>query len=552
MIVCGACGHENPDTSEFCKSCGRFLEYTRTPQPDQPAPRPPGRATPPEPGPQTLRDPVVTIDLPAGPAGPGESLILRARVRNASSIVDRVSLTIVGPSAAWWKVEPASVSLYPATEADVRLEFRPPKSPDLPAGPTRVGLLARTDLPDVRMTTSEFEIVVGPITDVSSELVPRTSHGRRTGHHVVNVANAGNAPWRAAVRAVDPDARLHLSVTPENAVVPAGGRASVEIAAGGRGFNFLGPPDVTPFVIELRPADGGPLITHEARFEQPSLFRVVPLAIATGLAAAVLVVAAVLAGWVKIPPPPPSPTPTASAATPTPTSTSRASETAGPSETPTATPDETPTPTPIATPTPPAVDQRAQQWADELNFGPPIGVTIPTSDGAGLFQAFEKGVVYVRPDGTAVPMFGDILGHYTCLIEGQPGIGCHTTNDMPPSILDTLGYPSAREDEADGEPFQIFDLGGIYCLNGCGSAVFQPLEPIWQTFRGPLGLPVRDQIQTDQFNNAWLGRFQNGFLMVDPGGVDWFACGYDGSTISSSGIPTDCTGWAAYVKSLGD
>ena len=550
MIVCGACGHENPDSGEFCQSCGRFLEYTRRPDPDQPQARAPERPAPPPPGPQTLREPVVTITPPSEPARPGEALIVTARIRNASTIVDRVSVTIVGPSAAWWKIEPASVSLYPGTEAEIRLELRPPRGPDLVAGSTSVGLQAKTDPPDVRMSTAQFDVVIEARPEVTTELIPRTSRGRRTGRHVVTVTNRGNAPWQASVRAVDPDARLRLRVQPETLEVAAGSRANVRVVAGGS-FNFVGPTDATSFIVELRPVDGGPPITHEARFEQASLFRTVPLAVMGGLAAVIIVVLAALSGWVKLPPQA-TPTPSATGATPSPTATSAASATPTvASVQPSVTPEVTPTAE--VTPTPPSVADWAQQWADELGLGSPVGVTVPVDDRVGQFQAFESGVVYLRPDGKAWPIRGDILGKWGCLLDLGEGVNCLAPGGVPAQVVPVLGYPTDAErlDQAN-EPFQRFDHGGIYCYQGCGSIIYEPLDPVWQTLSGTLGTPIRDQIQTDQFNNAFLGRFVNGFLMVSPETSDWIACGYDGRVISSSGIQSDCTGWAAYVKSLGD
>ena len=539
MIVCGACGHENPETAEFCQSCGRFLEYTRTPPDDQPVARTPARPPPPEPGPQTLRDPVITLALPEEAVSPGQSLIVTARVRNASSIVDRVALTIHGPSAAWWKLVPASVSLYPGTEAEVRLEFRPPKGSELLAGPTRVELRAQTEPPEVRTTTSEFQVVVEPVTVPSSELVPRTSRGRRTGRHTLTLTNGGNAPWPATVRAVDPDARIRLVVSPGTVEVPAGGRTTVEIVATG-GFNFVGPADVRPFVIEVRPADGGPAITHEARFEQSALFRAIPLALILGLAAAMLFVIALMAGCIEIPPPNGTPSPDGSDASPSPSASD-----ATPSP---VTPSPSVTPTPSVSPSP-GVAEWAQQWADDLNLGAPNGVTIPTEDGLGAFQDFRDGVVYLRPDGDSWPIVSEIGKKWRCLLAIQYELPCGSTSPFPGPVTN-LGYPTGQQQTADGRDYQLFDNGGLYCSDQCAFAVYQPVEPVWQTLRGTLGLPIKDQIQTDQFGDASLGRFQEGFLLVQPNDGDWIACTYDGAVISSSGIQADCAGWARYVKNL--
>ena len=99
---------------------------------------------------------------------------------------------------------------------------------------------------------------------------------------------------------------------------------------------------------------------------------------------------------------------------------------------------------------------------------------------------------------------------------------------------------------------QLFDKGGIYCSDQCAYAIYEPVETVWQTLRSTLGLPIEDQFLTDQFGDASLGRFEEGFLLVQPNDGDWVACTYDGAVISSSEIPADCVGWAAYVKSLHD
>jgi uncharacterized protein with LGFP repeats len=126
---------------------------------------------------------------------------------------------------------------------------------------------------------------------------------------------------------------------------------------------------------------------------------------------------------------------------------------------------------------------------------------------------------------------------------------CGSTSPLPGPVSD-LGYPTDVEQTADGRAYQLFDHGGLYCSDQCAFSVYQPVEPVWQTLRSALGLPIRDQLLTDQFGDASLGRFEEGFLLVQPDGGDWVACTYDGAVISSSGIQADCVGWAQYVKNL--
>lgn len=545
MIECGTCGQSNPAGTEFCTNCGRFLEWTK-PSSTELAARTPQRPNARELGAPELRDPVITLDPPTSRVAPGESLVLKGRVKNASSIVDRFDLAIVGPLAAWSKIEPATVSLYPGTENEVRLEFRPPRGPDLPAGPISVGLRATTAAPEVRMATVEVIVEVAPVPDASAEISPRTSRAMRSGRHTVSITNRGNAPWRAIARAIDPDAALNLAVQPEAVEVASGTTGTLRVTPRGKGFNWFGAPDATSFKVELRPTEGGAPISLDARFEQTSLIRRLPLAVAGGLLAVGIIGVGVLAGWIppgRGPTPPPASLATAGAGTvtPAPPNEPPPTETTAPSQAP---PTETTPPTEA-----PAVATWAIDAANAIGgFGNPVDVTVPTEDGVGAYQAFDNGVVYLRPDGTAVPMFGDILGTWRCRLAGQGGTGCPPGRTGP---LAELGYPSDREQRQDGEPYQIFDLGGIYCLRGCGYIVFGPVNSIWQDLRSSgIGLPVRDVVATTEVGDWWLGRFEQGFIFAEISGEDFVACMYDARIIQTSMGLTDCSGFASAVPGI--
>jgi hypothetical protein len=546
MIVCGACGHTNAQGTEFCANCGRFLEWTQESPPEQPISRPPQAPKPQEPGPASLRDPVVTVDPPTAPVAPGEALVLTARVRNMSGIVDGFALTIAGISAAWWKVTPTRIKLYPSTEGEIRLEFRPPRGPQLLAGVIPAALSARSDGTDARMTSTEFSVEVMPVTDPSAEIVPRTSRAIRTGHHRIRVSNErGNAPWRAVARAADPDALLTFGVEPEALEVPPGGTGNVAVAVQAPSMNWYGRPDATSFTVELRPTDGAPPIRLDGQFEQRSLVRGLPLALAAGLLAVVLFAVGVLAGW--IPPRPPDASASVEAkltdapATPTPPT---ESQTTAPSASAGVTPGPTDEPTP-------AVAGWAIDAANAIGgFGNPVGVTVPTDDGAGQFQAFDNGVFYLTPDGVAVPLVGDILGTWRCRLVDDPGHGCP---QGPIGPLVALGFPTAPEQRANNEPFQLFEHGGIYCDNGCGFVVTDPIHALWRGLLPEgidIGLPTHDVIATDQLGGGWLGRFKSGFILSNADGGDWLSCSYEGDLIRTSLPLSDCVGFAVFVKSL--
>jgi uncharacterized protein with LGFP repeats len=183
-------------------------------------------------------------------------------------------------------------------------------------------------------------------------------------------------------------------------------------------------------------------------------------------------------------------------------------------------------------------------------FGEALGVTQTTDRGDGAYQAFENGVVYLRPDGNAVPMFGNILGTWRCRLAGSDGVDCQADKTGP---LPALGYPKDREHLKFNEAWQDFDLGGIYCYKGC-HVLTEPLRSIWVEAGGGdtrgIGLPIKDVEASDQLGGGWLGRFNEGFIFTDFRGVAYVASSYGGEIVKTSLPLTDCFGFAEAVKGM--
>ncbi len=70
---------------------------------------------------------------------PGAQANTEIRVRNNGTVVDQFTIAVLGDATAWSAAEPPVVSLFPGAEQVVRVTFRPPRSPDVPAdnGSTR-------------------------------------------------------------------------------------------------------------------------------------------------------------------------------------------------------------------------------------------------------------------------------------------------------------------------------------------------------------------------------------------------------------------------------
>jgi len=55
----------------------------------------------------------------------GARAVATIRVRNTGSIVDRFDIDVVGVTASWATVDPASLSLFPGAEGTATITFAP-------------------------------------------------------------------------------------------------------------------------------------------------------------------------------------------------------------------------------------------------------------------------------------------------------------------------------------------------------------------------------------------------------------------------------------------
>jgi hypothetical protein len=156
----------------------------------------------------------------------GAETTCEVRIWNVGDVVDAFDVQVLGPAAAWTTVEPATVPLFPGASGVARLTFRPPRDASVPAGPMPFGarVVSQAAGPATAVV-EEGSLDVGPFTEVSAELLPRTSHGRFSGHHRIHLSNRGNTP--AAVRLAGSDAEQALTFSLGRGIVAVGpGRAA--------------------------------------------------------------------------------------------------------------------------------------------------------------------------------------------------------------------------------------------------------------------------------------------------------------------------------------
>ena len=115
---------------------------------------------------------------------PGAQANTEIRVRNNGTVVDQFTIAVLGDATAWSAAEPPVVSLFPGAEQVVRVTFRPPRSPDVPAGPMAFGVRVLSQEDPAGSVVEEGVLQIGAFSDTSAELapqdIPRTDRARPT------------------------------------------------------------------------------------------------------------------------------------------------------------------------------------------------------------------------------------------------------------------------------------------------------------------------------------------------------------------------------------
>ncbi|WP_405823650.1 hypothetical protein OG705_27245 [Streptomyces sp. NBC_00838] len=135
-----------------------------------------------------------SLDESSVTAEPGAETALALRVLNSGRTVEEYRFEVVGACAAWSAVEPSVLSLYPGDSGTVSLMLRPPRDSTVPAGGTPFGIRVVPTSEESGTVVPEGRVTVLPFTETTAELVPRSSHGSRSGQHRLAVDNRGNTP----------------------------------------------------------------------------------------------------------------------------------------------------------------------------------------------------------------------------------------------------------------------------------------------------------------------------------------------------------------------
>jgi uncharacterized membrane protein YgcG len=198
--------------------------------------------------------------LPAGlSVEPGSEAEAIVRIRNTGTVVDQFTFQIVGDPARWSRAEPATLSLFPGTEEEIRLVFAPPRQSTVVAGPTPFGLKVASKEDPASTFVEEGELAVGEFAGVSAELIPRASRATLYARHKLALDNRGNTPVVAALSAIDDENKLGFRFRAPELRAEPGTAAFTNVAVRPRKQFWRGPAITRPFKVLVEPEGAQPL-----------------------------------------------------------------------------------------------------------------------------------------------------------------------------------------------------------------------------------------------------------------------------------------------------
>lgn len=226
------------------------------------------------------------LEPPATTVAPGDSAVVRLRVRNTGDTVEEYRLSPVGDAAGWASVEPAVLRLYPGAEGTAEVTFAPPRTPDALAGPSPFGIRVEPREHPGEANVVEGRLTISPFAEMRAELVPRTVKGRRVAKGRVAVDNLGNQPLTASFSTRDNGDTFTVEANPNAVQVDPGRAGFAEVRLTAANVSWFGGIRQQQFTVSvLRSGEPAP---QELRgtYVQPSVFPRWVLAVGSVLVAA--------------------------------------------------------------------------------------------------------------------------------------------------------------------------------------------------------------------------------------------------------------------------
>ncbi|HEY5144066.1 MAG TPA: PASTA domain-containing protein, partial [Solirubrobacteraceae bacterium] len=192
---------------------------------------------------------------------PGGRAVVRALVRNQSSIVDNYDITVVGLPDGWWTVSPATVYLVPmgaggTYEQEVEVRIHPPRSPDAQARTWPFDVVVSSRAHEAQAAAAPANVEIGVYHDVRTDLMPDRRRGRRRAQFTFAAENRANAPVAVDLEATDSDGECHFHFAQPKLDIAPGERIEVPLIVRPPKQMWIGRPVDRQFEAGARPRVG--------------------------------------------------------------------------------------------------------------------------------------------------------------------------------------------------------------------------------------------------------------------------------------------------------
>ncbi|MFP8960476.1 hydrolytic protein [Streptomyces nanhaiensis] len=194
------------------------------------------------------------LDIPAVTVAPGDTATTSVTVRNDSDIVEAYSLEVVGDCASWSTADPPRVSLYPGTSQTVTIRLEPPRSPEVRAGETPLGVrILPAEHPEA-VRVLETTVHVEEFRELHTELAPSRRRGWLRGRYRLAVRNRGNTPVRVGFTPGQPGEELGFAFSPAEPELRPGESVEAGLRVRTGKPVWFGAPVVWPFTVDTAEA----------------------------------------------------------------------------------------------------------------------------------------------------------------------------------------------------------------------------------------------------------------------------------------------------------
>lgn len=227
------------------------------------------------------------------PVVPGGEAHTEIAVTNNGQVVDAFTLQVLGDAVGWAICDPPSISLLPGQAGTAHIVFRPQPGPGLPHGPVPFAVRVASTEDPPGSVVEEGLLEVGGLSQVTTDLSPRTGRARGMGasKHRIAVDNYGNTPALVTLVGSDDADTVQVAIQPSELDVAPGTATMAKVRVRARRRFWRGPSVTHRFHVTAVPPAGEPIRSDGTLLQEAVLPAWLPKALALVAAAAIALAA---------------------------------------------------------------------------------------------------------------------------------------------------------------------------------------------------------------------------------------------------------------------